>query len=406
MHTKLLATAFMLPFSCQVHADFVDDASVTLNARNFYFSRDFRHSTAAQSKREEWAQGFIFKAQSGYTPGTIGFGLDLHAALGIKLDSSDARAGTGLLPNTYGDSGPGKYSDLSGVLKTRLSKTEIKFGGFTPASPVLLSSDARLLPPLFNGLTVLSKDIDRLTVDAGQFSSVNYRNSSGNHDDFIAANYGVSSDRFRYLGLDYQATTALNTLLWHAELEDVYGQNFIGLQFKQMLTDWRLAANLGYFHSTEIGAERAGNIENRLYTALLSASFGAHGLRLGYQDNRGHSPFPYLQDTDPNTANAIQILEFTRAQERSWQVRYDIDFAAIGIPGLSVFSRYVRGDGYSIKERNGEEWERDIDVSYVLQSGPLKGLALRWRNAMVRSDSSLGDINENRLILAYTLPLR
>ncbi|WP_437883454.1 OprD family outer membrane porin [Pseudomonas sp. LRF_L74] len=44
-------------------AEFIDDASVT---RNVDFSRDSRHSQALQSKREEWAQGVICKAQSGY----------------------------------------------------------------------------------------------------------------------------------------------------------------------------------------------------------------------------------------------------------------------------------------------------------------------------------------------------
>jgi hypothetical protein len=30
---------------------------------------------------------------------------------------------------------------------------------------------------------------------------------------------------------------------------------------------------------------------------------------------------------------------------------------------------------------------------------------LRWRNAMVRSNASIGDLDENRLIVSYTLPL-
>ncbi|MBK5002416.1 OprD family [Pseudomonas sp. S31] len=406
MHKTLFAPALALAFCGPLHADFIDDSDVSLTARNFYFSRDFRQSAAVQSKREEWAQGLMFKAVSGYTQGTVGFGLDLYAALGIKLDSSDARGGTGLLPSTFGNSGPDQFSDLSGVFKAKLSKTELKVGGFIPKSPVLLSSDARLLPPLFNGMTLLSKDITNLTVDAGQFNSVNYRNSSGNHDDFIAANYGVSSDRFRYLGLDYQATKAITASAWRAELRDVYRQDFIGLQVNHSAGDWRLAANLGYFDSSELGSQRAGNIDNRLVSGLLSVSHSGHGLKIGYQDNHGRSAFPYLQDTDPNTANAIQILEFTRADERSWQVRYDLDFSTFGVPGLTFFTRYVRGDGYQVAGQNGKEWERDIDLSYVIQSGSLKGLGLRWRNAMVRSDTSVGDIDENRLILSYTLPLR
>ncbi|WP_439331775.1 OprD family outer membrane porin, partial [Pseudomonas viridiflava] len=39
-------------------ADFISDSKATLDTRNFYMNRDFRQSGAAQSKAEEWAQGF------------------------------------------------------------------------------------------------------------------------------------------------------------------------------------------------------------------------------------------------------------------------------------------------------------------------------------------------------------
>ena len=75
--------------------------------------------------------------------------------------------------------------------------------------------------------------------------------------------------------------------------------------------------------------------------------------------------------------------------------------AAFGVPGLTFLARYLRGDGFEVAGSNAQEWERDLDVSYVIQSGPLKNVGMRWRNAMVRSDA-LGDLDENRLILSYT----
>ncbi|MNY83371.1 Porin-like protein NicP precursor [compost metagenome] len=54
---------------------------------------------------------------------------------------------------------------------------------------------------------------------------------------------------------------------------------------------------------------------------------------------------------------------------------------------------------------DGEEWERDTDLAYVVQDGPLKNLGLKWRNATVRSTHFGSDIDENRLILSYTLAL-
>jgi len=54
--------------------------------------------------------------------------------------------------------------------------------------------------------------------------------------------------------------------------------------------------------------------------------------------------------------------------------------------------------------RNGREWERDTDLAYIIQSGPLKGVNMRWRNVTFRSGNGLTqDLDENRLIVAYTL---
>ncbi|VVP93649.1 OprD family porin [Pseudomonas fluorescens] len=397
----LTCVAPILTLPCIAQADFLGDSSTTLSLRNFYFNRDFRQDNTAQSKREEWAQGFMFNAKSGYTEGPVGFGVDLYAALGVKLDSSDARAGTGLLPNAFGNAGPDEFSDLSGVFKAKVSKTELKVGGLMPKSPVALSSDARLLPPFFNGIALTSTDVDNLMLDVGQFRSVNYRNSSANHDDLRTGNYSASSDRFDYAGAAYTFGPQLTASFWRAELEDVYQQNYYGLLATQTLGRWTLGGNLGYFDSSEAGAQRAGTIDNGLTSVLLSANLGGHTWRVGYQDNRGRSPFPFLQDADPNVANVVQILDFTRAHERSWQARYDVNMAAFGVPGLTFLARYLRGDGFEVAGSNAQEWERDLDVSYVIQSGPLKNLGMRWRNAMVRSDA-LGDLDENRVILSYT----
>lgn len=68
-------------------------------------------------------------------------------------------------------------------------------------------------------------------------------------------------------------------------------------------------------------------------------------------------------------------------------------------------TRYISGDHAEIVGTgDGRAWERDLDVSYVIQNGPLKNLGVRWRNAMVRSNH-VADVDENRLILSYSLPL-
>ena len=83
-----------------VQADFIKDSNADLDLKNYYFNRDYRED-AGQSKREEWAQGFILNLKSGFTEGTVGLGVDVVGMLGLKLDSSPDRSGSGLLSVSY-----------------------------------------------------------------------------------------------------------------------------------------------------------------------------------------------------------------------------------------------------------------------------------------------------------------
>src|SRR6185437_15428737 len=55
---------------------FVEGSSLKINTRNYYMNRDRRDIHTDDSK--EWGQGFIGTFESGYTQGTVGFGLDAN----------------------------------------------------------------------------------------------------------------------------------------------------------------------------------------------------------------------------------------------------------------------------------------------------------------------------------------
>src|SRR5690606_6866255 len=153
---SLLYTGVLLGLPFQISAadnDFFNDATATLQARNYYFSRDFSDIVGAnqQSKSEEWAHGFILTVKSGYTPGSLGFGVDVLGQLGFKLDSSSSRVNTGLLPTGSDGKAADNFGRIGAALKARLSKTELKIGELTPNLPVLTFRDMRLLPPTYQG---------------------------------------------------------------------------------------------------------------------------------------------------------------------------------------------------------------------------------------------------------------
>ncbi|ERI54254.1 porin [Pseudomonas sp. EGD-AK9] len=414
----LLSTAIAacLPSLSQAgEGGFIDDASATLTARNYYFSRDFSDIVGPnrQSKAEEWAQGFILNLKSGYTPGPVGFGVDAIGLLGLKLDSSPDRVNTGLLPTRESGKAADDYSRLGLAAKLRLSKTELKVGELQPNLPVLTYSDIRLLPPSYQGVSVVSNELAGLTLQAGHLNSTSLRNEAG--DDQMLAMLGhlpqraASSDAFNYAGGDYAFNAGRTSLgAWYAQLEDIYQQRFLGLKHSEPVGAWTLGANLGFYDSAEDGKQLLGEIDNQALFALLSAKHGGHTFYLGYQAMFGDDAFPRVFANVSPLGNEVPTFEFASADERSWQLRYDYDFAAMGVPGLVAGVRYIRGDNVDAQATNrggaryeGKDWERDLDIGYVVQSGALKGLGVRVRNVTARSNYR-SDIDENRLILSYT----
>ncbi|WP_349618451.1 OprD family outer membrane porin, partial [Azotobacter salinestris] len=74
---------------------------------------------------------------------------------------------------------------------------------------------------------------------------------------------------------------------------------------------------------------------------------------------------------------------------------------------LTLMTRYIKGTNvHAGAIDDGEEWNRETQLSYVVQSGPLKALSLRWRNSTVRRDWGANNkFDDNRLIVQYPLSL-
>ncbi|MDX1297636.1 MAG: OprD family porin [Pseudomonas sp.] len=413
-----LGTCLTLP--SLVQAEFIKDSKATLEARNFYFNRDFREGTGP-SKSEEWAQGFILRADSGYTEGTVGFGLDAIGMLGFKLDSGDGTAGSGLLTPDISSKGSQDYSsDLAVAAKAKVSNSTLRVGSMQFKNMAIGSSDSRLTPQVFSGGQLLSQEIDGLTLDAGRIREVNDRNS-GDFQDLsmttsINANTGAlgtrgirvtggnKTDAFTFLGGTYKLTPNLTGAYYYSNLEDMYKQNSFNLVHVLPLADKQtLKTDLRYARSTDDGRS---NIDNKALGAMITYGIEGHSFGLGYQKMSGDTGFAYINGTDPFLVNYVQIGDFSNKDEQSWQARYDFNFASIGIPGLTFMTRFLSGDnidrGSNVSE--GKERERNTELMYVFQEGALKNLGVRWRNATMRNNFGR-DIDENRLIVSYTLPL-
>lgn len=389
---------------------FLEDGKASLGMRNFYMNRDFRDG-AGRSKSEEWAQGLLLDYRSGYTAGTWGVGLDVLGKLGVKLDSSPERSGTGLLPVQDDGRAADSYARLDPTAKLRLSRTEMKLGALIPKLPTVQPNYGRLFPQVFQGGLLTSSELSGLTVNLGRLDEVSQRNEAGTSDlalfnrnrRFAAT---ARSDHFYLGGVDYRLAADWVGSYHYGQLEDVYDQHFVGLKGRTPMGADSLDADLRLAVSRDAGAGRGGRIENRAFSGLLTYRMhNGNAFGVGYQRMDGDSGFPYLDGTDPYLVDFGQYGDFAEAGESSWQLRYDYDFAPLGLPGLSFMARYFSGDDAEPTTGGGSrEWERNCDIKYVLQGGPLKGLGLIWRNATYRSEFSR-NVDENRVYLSYELAL-
>jgi len=398
------ALASFLP--TDAFADFLADSKAELELRNFYFNSDYRQSGARQSKREEWAQGFILDYQSGFTDGPVGFGVDALGMLGLKLDSGPDRQNTGLLP--VGDErAPDDYSKLGLTGKVRVSQSTLKVGTLIPRMQTVRSSNSRLLPQTFQGVQLLSKEIEGLTLNAGRLTQNRVRNDSANEDMTVAGSGitgGSTSDRFDFAGASYRWSKALTTLYDYGRLDQNYEQHMFNvLHVLPVGKQQSLETDLRYARSRKAGST---NVDNDAYGAKFTYNLGHHAFGVAYQRMDGKTGFPHLNGTDSYLVNYVMLSpDFANPGERSWQVRYDYDFAALGLPGLAFMTRYLKGDHFEGPGGvAGREWERDTELEYSFQTGALKNFKVRWRNGTYRSRNDTA-LDQNRLILSYTLPL-
>ncbi|MEX5573698.1 OprD family porin [Pseudomonas lijiangensis] len=400
-------TASLTPTFTQA-AGFVDDAKVGLNLRNFFINRNFVDPDNAQNGAQEWTQNFILDARSGFTQGTVGFGVDVLGLYSLKLDGGKGSGGTQLLP-IHDDGRPADdFGRLGVAAKARFSKTELKVGEWMPVLPILRSDDGRSLPQTFRGGQITSKEIDGLTLYGGQFRANSPRNDASMEDMSMQGRGAFTSDRFNFGGGEYTFNEKRTLVgLWYAQLEDIYQQQYLNVVHSQPLGQWVLGANLGYFNGKDDGRSLAGDMDNKTWSAMLSARFGGNTFYLGLQKVSGDSAWMRVNGTSGGTlANDSYNSSFDNAKERSWQLRHDYDFAALGVPGLTLMNRYISGENvHTGTITNGEEWARESELAYVFQSGSFKNLSVKWRNSSMRRDYSTNQFDENRLIVSYPLSL-
>ncbi|MGK9066602.1 OprD family porin [Stutzerimonas chloritidismutans] len=418
--TKITLLSLPLSMGAEAASDFITDSSATVLLHNYYMDRDYKDSENAALKSElrEWAQGITLDFKSGYTEGPIGFGIDLHSMNGIKLDSSPDRAGTQLIPVNSEGRSEDAFSILGGSAKVRYKETKINAGRMVLNTPIAYSSPGRLLPQTFQGATIQSDDIQNLSLMGGYLDKIRYRNST-NYDELLVTSVNgrfntASSSALSYAGAKYKVTPEFTASYYHATLNDIYQQDYVWLVHQTPVGPGNLKTDFRWVRSSEDGAARGGKVDNDNYGVVFRYSLGGHMFSTGYMGLYGDTAQPYISGSEPSpTVEGAIATDFLNAKEQTWQVRWDYDFAAQGIPGLTAMVWHLRGNNIELPQRMGGsdlyERESQVQVAYAVQSGPLKGLGVKVRHAWYRNNftqaATFRDNNDLRVNIFYTLKL-
>lgn len=411
---------------------FVEDSSLDLFLRNYMMNRNYVHGATNNygntrgGYRQEWAQSAILTYQSGFTQGIVGFGIDIYARGGLKLDGGGGHTGTQLLPIGDDRKSDSSYGSMGTNVKMRVSRTQLSYGDTSPTNPVFWAdSTGRLEPQMAHGWRLLSSDVPDTDIDAGRFTSGKPGSGTSSERTLKSAYGGRPMSMYEYAGGRYRLSKQTDLSFYASHAEDFWNQYYVGASHVFVIDPKQsIKVQFNGYRYLDTGQALAGQVNGFISSLTGSYTYGAHTFTTSIQKNHSDTPYDYVgfddgKSTLSNYLNTpMQLEEFQGPQEKVWELRYDVDMAAYGFPGLSFKAQYEQGHGdgshadptgdYAKKwGADSRHWERDLEARYVVQGGPAKNLNIRLRHASARgnSDHFSKDADELRLILDYPIKI-
>lgn len=385
LRTTLKPLAFALAaatLATQAPAAFAD---VNVDLRTFYFNRDFTEGT--NESREALTQALRVD-YVGQATDSLTLGASLFA--NVKLADDGDSASTVLL-----DENKDGYAKL-GQIFADFSFTDtlsVKAGRWVVDTPLLNDSDSRGTPSSTQAVKLTNAyengKVYVLYTDraSGKTDSSFTKYLDGNGD-----SYGVA-----LIGGDIALDNGLTLAAAHGHADGFAKQTYLsaGMQVNDQVA-------VGLIHYIGDGeGTNAANLDANMTNVFGSYTTGNLKLSAGYQTVSGDTGYNYgwgsADDNGLMTTNAVQIMDFNRLDEDSWQLR--ADYAVAAVPGLKAMLRHTSGE-YTNGATEVDEDETNFEMAYAVQGGTLEGLNLRMRVSHVEADA-YDDINEIRLIANY-----
>jgi len=259
---------------------FVEDSTLDVLLRNAYISRDYKQG---RQDKAEWGQGVIANFASGFTQGTVGFGVDAFAAYALRLDGGRGKAGAGGIDFFYQDPTTREVerdvAKFGASLKARLSNTVLAYGDLRPNLPVLSHDSSRLLPESFTGTMLTSSEIEGLEFTAGTFHAQSRKSDEGRDSGGLK---GID-----VIGASYKFNDAISAALYASDVDNVVRTNAYERQYANLNYVMPIASN-----SLTFDFERLSHRVRRLQRQEPHLE---PGLDLRHRPARLHSRLPAQQ---------------------------------------------------------------------------------------------------------------
>ncbi|WP_180085913.1 OprD family outer membrane porin [Acinetobacter sp. YH12103] len=404
------------------NADFIDDSNVQLKFKNFYLDRQYQDDASSRNWGS-WSQGVTLDAKSGYHDigGGVQVGADVLVQHAVKLNGHDKNPDW-VLPHD-GKESKDHFGKVGATLKAKVSQTELKVGELLPVSPVLVFDPSRQLLTTYSGAWLESKDLKDTKLTLAYIDGINNRYDNQFRDLTLFApgktlpdgvskghyDLGPESDGMWIAGVDHQLTKEVGASYWYADVQDIYQQHYLGVNYKTALGEkTKLDSHVRYFNNSESGDKLYGEIDNQALSVAAKINHGTHTVGVGYQQMFGDSAFPTLGGWVPQPYLANWgVATFTAPEEKSWHVSYGYDFSEVGLKGLNATAIYFKGyDQQGTGAYQGQNFNTDevnAIVNYTVPEGKLKGLGVQGMYIDVNfANPAKPDLQEYRVATTYT----
>lgn len=375
--------------------------------RTFYFSQDYDRDDLKDKKT--FATGGMLHARTAPFKG-ISFGAGFYTAQPLGLNDDDDEVYGGLVPKD--SSGNADNVTVLGeyFIAYDISKTKIKVGAQELKTMWLTHWDKRLIPVTHEGLSILSKEIENLEIEAGHM--LRFKDTAADDFVWISDSYkGVPDDQnsgCSYLQFKYAGFKGWRLIGAYHLFHDIFSNTWLSADYRHKvskdLTLWGRGRTVFQSDAGDALGTGGQGFDTHMIGGQVGTAYKGLKLLVNYSTIGDHD----LMGARTAVKNiALQKVNNVRAEEVAWSFRAEQDLSRFfdRLKGLRLIAEYGIFDTPDKGQKNAAEdmTELDLELNYAMQ-GCLDGWTLRIRHAIVDGDwaNSQNDYSDTRSQLTYT----